>query len=320
MDVKQLKCFAAVADELHFGRAAQRMNMLPSTLGRQIKLLEEDLGARLLIRSTRHVGLTPAGVVLRQDARSILDKLAAAELKVRRLAKTKGSALRIGAIDSAAVGLLPSLLGKFKEHYPEVETRLIECTSARQLQLLLAGRLDLGFVRPPVHEGGLRYEFLLYETPVVAMPAGHALAAKDWIDIHELAKMELIVPARQVRLHSYKAVMRAFADAGEDVKIVLEAAERQTMISLVAAGIGLAVVPNWVAKLQVPGVVYRALRLECSTEGPESALGIAWCEEISSASRELFIDLIHSDIAKKTLLSAEVKKTRRKRTATADRT
>jgi DNA-binding transcriptional LysR family regulator len=220
--------------------------------------------------------------------------------------------LRIGAIDSAAVGLLPALLGEFKEHHPDVETRLIECTSARQLQLLLAGRLDLGFVRPPVRESGLRYEFLLYETPVVAMPAGHALAAKDWIDIHELAPMNLIVPARQVRPHSYKAVMRAFADAGEEVKIVLEAAERQTMISLVAAGIGLAIVPNWVAKLQVPGVVYRPLRLECSTEGPESALGIAWCEEISSASRELFIDLIHSDFAKKIWAPVAMKGMRRK--------
>jgi DNA-binding transcriptional LysR family regulator len=139
MDLKQLKCFVAVADDLHFGHAAHRMNILPSALGRHIRLLEEDLGTRLLARSTRHVALTPAGVVLRRDARSILDQVAATELKVRQLSKINETALRIGAIDCAAVGLLPTLLGEFKELHPEIETRLVECTSARQLQLLLSG-------------------------------------------------------------------------------------------------------------------------------------------------------------------------------------
>jgi DNA-binding transcriptional LysR family regulator len=313
MDVKQLKCFAAVAEELHFGHAAQRMNMLPSTLGRQIRLLEEDVGTRLLVRSTRHVALTPAGAVLRRDARTILEQLAAAELNVRRLSKSKGSVLRIGAIDSAAVGLLPDLLCIFKEHHPDIETRLTECTSARQLQHLSAGRLDLGFVRPPVTERGLQYELLLYETLVVAMPTNHALAAKKWIDVHDIAPMHLIVPARQVRPHSYKAVMRAFAAAGEEAKIVLEAAERQTMISLVAAGIGLAIVPSWVEKLRVPGVVYRPLRVESSAENPESALGIVWCEDLPSASRELFVDLVRSHLAKKLVSSVAVNKLRRAR-------
>jgi DNA-binding transcriptional LysR family regulator len=299
MDLKQLKCFAAVAEDLHFGHAAQRMNMLPSALGRQIKLLEEDLGTRLLVRSTRHVALTPAGVVLRREARSILEQVAAAELKVRLLSKAKETALRIGAIDSAAVGLLPTLLGEFKELHPEIETRLVECTSAQQLQMLLSGRLDLAFVRPPVRESGLQYEFLMYETLVIALPSDHALAAKDAIDIHDLAPMPLIVPARQVRPHSYKAIMRAFHAAGEEARIVLEAAEKQTMVSLVAAGIGLALVPNWAAKLQVRGVVYRPLRLESSMEGPESALGLAWSEDLRSAPRQMFVDLIHMSFAKR---------------------
>ena len=299
MDLKQLKCFAAVAEELHFGHAAQRMNILPSTLGRQIKLLEEDLGIRLLVRSTRHVALTPAGAVLRRDARSILERVAAAELNVRQLSKAKGTALRIGAIDSAAVGLLPTLLGEFKDLHPDIETQLVECTSAQQLQLLLSGRLDLAFVRPPVRESSLQYEFLMYETLVVAMPCDHPLAAKDGIDIHDLAPMPLIVPARQVRPHSYKAIMRAFQAAGEEARIVLEAAEKQTMVSLVAAGIGLALVPNWVAKLQVPGVVYRPLRLETLMEGPESALGLAWSEDLRSGPRQLFVDLVHTSLAKR---------------------
>jgi DNA-binding transcriptional LysR family regulator len=298
MDLKQLKCFVAVAEDLHFGHAAHRMNILPSALGRHIKLLEEDLGTRLLARSTRHVALTPAGVVLRRDARSILEQVAATEVKVRQLSKVKETALRIGAIDCAAVGLLPALLGEFKELQPEIETRLVECTSARQLQLLLSGHLDLAFVRPPVRESSLHYEFLMYETLVIAVPSDHALAAKDRIDIHDLAPIPLIVPARQVRPHSYKAIMRAFHAAGEEAKIVLEAAEKQTMVSLVAAGIGLALVPNWAVKLQVPGVVYRPLRLESSMEGPESALGFAWPKEVRSRPRQMFVDLIRLSFSK----------------------
>jgi len=298
MDLKQLKCFVAVAEDLHFGHAAHRMNMLPSALGRHIKLLEEDLGTRLLARSTRHVALTPAGVVLRRDARSILEQVAATEVKVRQLSKVKETALRIGAIDCAAVGLLPALLGEFKEWHPEIETRLVECTSARQLQLLLSGHLDLAFVRPPVRESSLHYEFLMYETLVIAVPLDHALAAKERIDIHDLAPFPLIVPARQVRPHSYRAIMRAFHAAGEEAKIVLEAAEKQTMVSLVAAGIGLALVPNWAVKLQVPGVVYRPLRLEGSMAGPESALGFAWPKEVRSRPRQMFVDLIRSSFSK----------------------
>jgi DNA-binding transcriptional LysR family regulator len=318
MDIKQLKCFASVAEELHFGHAAQRMNMLPSALGRQIKLLEEELGTRLLVRSTRHVALTAAGVVLRRDAKSILESLAAAELNVRRLAGGKGSPLRIGAIESAAVGLLPELLSELRERHPEIETQLIECSSVRQLQHLLAGRLDLGFVRPPVVERDLRYEFLLHETLVVALPAEHVLAGKNSIDIHELAEMRLIMPARQARPHSYKAVMRAFAVAGEEPRIVLEAAERQTMISLVAAGIGLAIVPSWVEKLRVPGVVYRGLRIERSVDCPESELGIAWCEDIPSSSREVFVGLVRSRLAKKVPSSVPTKERRPSAPAAAD--
>jgi DNA-binding transcriptional LysR family regulator len=297
MDLKQLKCFVAVAEDLHFGRAAQRMNILPSTLGRQIKLLEEDLGARLLVRSTRHVALTPAGAVLRQDAKPILDQVAAAELKVRQSSKVKGTALRIGAIDSAAVGLLPALLGTFKKHHANIDTRLVECSSAQQLRQLLSGRLDIAFVRPPVREPGLCYEFLLHEKLVVAMPEHHALACRERIAIQDLASLPLIVPARQVRPHSYKAIMRAFETAGEKAQIVLEAAERQTMISLVAAGIGLALVPNWFARMQVPGVVYRPLCVGACLDGPESALGIAWCEDLRSGPLERFIDLVRATVA-----------------------
>ena len=296
MDLKQLKCFIAVAEELHFGRAAQRISVLPSALGRQIRLLEEDTGARLLTRSTRHVSLTEAGASLLRDAYEIVQKVADAERRVRKFSRQTRPVLRLGAIDSAAAGLLPPLLGTFHCRHPEIETHLVECTSAQQLQYLQAGRLDLAFVRPPVHEPGLRYEFLLYDTMVVAIPHDHHLASRERICAADLVREPLIVPPRRVRPHSYKAVMRALRAAGEEPQIVLEASEKQTIISLVAAGIGVALVPGWVAKLQVPGAIYRPFDIDDSTGHPEAALGVAWSEGLRSRPREMFLALVHASL------------------------
>ncbi|MBV9702738.1 MAG: LysR family transcriptional regulator [Methylobacteriaceae bacterium] len=288
----------AVAEELHFGRAAQRLNMLPTTLGRQIRMLEEDLGGRLLVRSTRHVALTSAGMALRQDARRILQGIAEAERKVRQLSKAKAETLRIGAIDSAAAGLLPSMIAEFRELRPDIETRLVECTSVQQLRFLLSGRLDLGFVRPPVRERSLKFEFLFYETLVAAVPEDDPLAARKKILLHDLVGAPLIVPPRQVRPHSFRAIMRAFRTAGEEPRIVLEAAEKQTIVSLVGAGIGIALVPVWVAKLQVPGVVYRPLKLDDPMECPETALGVAWSEDLKSTPCMTFLKVVRDRLAR----------------------
>lgn len=294
MDLKQLKCFSVVAEVLHFGRAAHRMNILPTTLSRQIKLLEEDLGMRLLVRSTRHVELTTAGMLLQRDAKTILKLAADTELAIRQLAKANGQILRIGAIDSAAVGLLPELLGEYRSRFPDVETQLTECNSAQQLQMLLTGHLDLAFVRPPVRENSLRYEFLLYETFTVAMPEDHVLATKNEIDIQDLVECPLIVPARRVRPHSYKAIIQTFEAAGEQAKIVIEASERQTIISLVAAGIGIALVPSWVAILHVSGVTLRPLKQKYSVPSLESELGVAWADDLRSVPREAFLHLLRT--------------------------
>jgi DNA-binding transcriptional LysR family regulator len=297
MDIKQLKCFATTAEVLHFGNAAQQLNMLPTTLGRQIKLLEESLGVRLFVRSTRHVNLTTAGNTLYRDAKVILKQVAATELSLRQLSKVKGGKLRIGAIDSAAVSLLPSVLCEFRERYPRIETELIECESAQQLQFLMSGHIDLGFIRPPVREDSLKYEFLFHETLMVAMPEGHALANKTQIEMTDLVDRPLIVPPRRTRSHSYRAVMRAFEAAGEEPKIVIEVSERQTVVSLVAAGVGIALVPSWVTKFQITGVVYRQLEPALSAKSMDAELGVAWSEDLRSPLCESFLDLVRNRLA-----------------------
>jgi DNA-binding transcriptional LysR family regulator len=304
VDLKGLKCFVAVAEQLHFGEAARRLNMLPSALSRQVRLLEEDLGVRLLVRSTRNVRLTEAGIVLFEEAQTILQRVAEAGQAVREAARGESRVLRIGAIDSAAAGYLPHFLSAFRHAYPEVGTELVESSSARQLQFLLSGRLDIGFVRPPVRIPGLLFEHLLDETLMVALPTDHPLAARSQIDIRELAAAPLILPPRRVRPHSFRFIMHMFDAAGTQPQVVQEASEKQTIVSLVAAGIGLALVPEWAAKLQVPGVVFRPIEAASPLAPPiEAALGAAWPTNQSCPPRDRFLKIVRKSLAEQGAVS-----------------
>ena len=149
MDLHHLRCFVAAAEELHFGSAAQRLDMLPSALGRFIRLLEDDLGTRLMTRTTRSVALTEDGAVLLKEARALLAQADALAGRFRTRGRKRAAIIRVGAIDSAAAGLLPRLLHDFRKRRPDVTVQLVEDKTVRLLPQLLSGRLDLAFVRPP---------------------------------------------------------------------------------------------------------------------------------------------------------------------------
>jgi DNA-binding transcriptional LysR family regulator len=148
MELHQLRCFVAAAEELHFGKAAQRLQMLPSALGRHIRLLEQDLGAPLFIRTTRSVSLTEDGSGLLREARAILARVAAVEASFRQHSRARRTRrFRIGAIDSAAAGLLPPLLRDLNAQHPEIAIQLLEEKTIRLLPKILSGAIDLAFVR-----------------------------------------------------------------------------------------------------------------------------------------------------------------------------
>jgi len=244
MDLHQLRCFVAAAEELHFGRAAQRLDMLPSALGRFIRLLEEDLGTRLMTRTTRSVALTDDGAVLVKEARALLAQADALAAKFRMRGRNQAATIRVGAIDSAAAGLLPMLLQDFRKRRPDVTVQLVEDKTIRLLPRLLSGRLDVAFVRPPESpDKRLEFMFLLHETAVVAVSDQHPLASKKRVAIADLAGQPLIVPERRSRPHSHDLTMKLFADAGLEARIVQIADEKQTIVNLVAARLGVAIVP-----------------------------------------------------------------------------
>lgn len=295
MDLKQLRCFIAVAEELHFARAAERLHMAPPALSRQIRLLEDELDVRLFSRTTRTVTMTRAGSVFVDEAREVLARTQRAAHTVQDAARNAGEVLRIGALDTAAAGLLPEVLVGFRQAFPAIDIQLTEATTSRQLQGLVTGRLDIGFLRPPVVEPDLQWELLFQERLLVAMLSSHRLASSDRVNLRSLLKEPLILPAKRARPCTYNLVMRYFEDIGVQPNVVQEATEKQTIISMVAAGMGVALVPEWVAKLQMAGVVYRPLDyVPADPAPPEALLGVCWRRHQQFEARDRFLTYLRS--------------------------
>jgi DNA-binding transcriptional LysR family regulator len=296
MDLHQLRCFVAAAEELHFGRAAQRLEMLPSALGRFIKLLEEDLGTRLMMRTTRSVTLTEDGAALLKEARALLAQAEALASKFRMRGRKQAATVRVGAIDSAAAGLLPMLLQDFRVQRPDVSVQLVEDKTIRLLPRLLSGRLDLTFVRPPERpDKRLELMFLFHETAVVAVPEHHPLASKKRVTIADLADQPLIVPERRSRPHSHDLTMKLFAEAGLEARIVQIADEKQTIVNLVSAELGVAIVPKWTSRMAARGVRYVRLAASDMNRLP---LAAAWTRGTRDPIRDDMLEMLKAQLSR----------------------
>ncbi len=293
MELLQLRCLIAVSETLHFGRAAQSMGMLPASFGRHIRLLEESLGHRLLLRTTRSVSLTPEGKRFVEGAREIVDR--ADQLKATFLNGGSGAVptLRIGAIDSAAAGLMPQLLPRLREVVPDLEVEMIEQKTIRLLPRILSGSLDLAIVRPP-ETRDMRLEFctLFRETAVVAVPENHPLAKRDRITVQDMGEEPLIVPDRRSRPHSHDLTMKLFIESGLTARVAQIAEEKQTIVSLVGTGVGLAIVPRWASRLAVGGVVFVELALPDQLPPRELALSAVWLRDTRNPLRDTFVDVL----------------------------
>jgi DNA-binding transcriptional LysR family regulator len=278
LELHQLRCFVAAAEELHFGRAAQRLQMLPSALGRHIKLLEEDLGVRLFARTTRAVSLTDDGATLLREGRALLGQAEAIEQSFRRRPRARATQrFRIGAIDSAAAGLLPPLLRDVRTAHPDISVQLLEDKTIRLLPKLLSGALDLAFVRPPARpDKRIDFRPLLQESAVVALPQKHALARRASIALAELADQPLIVPERRSRPHSHDLTIKLFEEAGLAPRIQEIADEKQTIVNLVAARLGVAIVPRWTSRMAISGVRFVPLKLKRDNRAGRLPLAAAW--------------------------------------------
>ena len=298
MDVTQLKCFLAAAETLHFGRAAQSLDMLPASLGRKIKQLEDRLGVRLFLRTTRAISLTEAGDQILEDARALVAQADEFEHKARSVRSAKAHVLRVGAIDSAAAGLIPQILQPMHEAYPDLEIQIVEQKTIRLLPKLLSGSLDIAFCRPPdVRNPRLVFRTLFYESAVVALPESHPLAVRNQIEITDLADEPLIVPDRRSRPHSHDLTMTLFLAAGLTARVAQIADEKQTIVNLVATGTGLAIVPRWTARLRVKGVRFVPLLMADNSSHGKLLLAASWARGTSDPMREAFVSVLEGQIA-----------------------
>jgi DNA-binding transcriptional LysR family regulator len=294
MDLHQLRCFVTAAEELHFGRAAQRLEMLPSALGRHMRLLEEDLGVRLMTRTTRSVTLTDDGAILVKEGRALLEQADALSAKLRTSGRKQAVTVRVGAIDSAAAGLLPMLLRDFRERRPDVTVQLVEDKTIRLLPRLLSGRLDLAFVRPPESpDKRLEFIFLFHETAVVAVSDHHPLASRKCVTVADLVDQPLIVPERHSRPHSHDLTITLFAEAGLQARIAQIADEKQTIVNLVAAKLGVAIVPKWTSRMAARGVRYIRLTASDMKKLPVAA---AWTRGARDPIRDEMLALLQSNL------------------------
>lgn len=268
LELRHLRYFVAVAEEGGFTRAAARLHIAQPPLSQQVRALEEDLGMRLLDRLPRGVRLTPAGTAFLAEARSILDAVAGAQARVRRVAAGMEGTLAIGLASSAATHpLLPRLLAGYRQRHPRVDLRFVEGNAASLSEAVAAGEAHLAFVRAPVDRPpGIRFDKLLQEPMLAVFPRSHALAARaarrkpGWVGLHELARHPLVLVRRPGAPGMYGDLMVACAEAGLAPAIVAEVGNMLTNVLLVASGIGVSVVPASMRGIQGEWVEYAALR------------------------------------------------------------
>lgn len=276
MDLRHIRYFLAVAEELHFGRAARRLHIAQPPLSRQIQDLEGELGVSLFVRDRRHVALTPAGEAFREEARRLLADVGEAVERARRAARGEIGRLRIGYVPSVAMTRFPDILRAYRRRFPRVDLTVEEMSPARQVERLLADRLDVGFARGPLLEPALQVQGWWEEPLVVALPRSHPLARRRRLPMSALAREPFIVPARARGPGIHDQVLALCRDAGFSPRVVHEGSQLDAQL-LVAAGVGVAIVPCSHRGLHRAGVVLRAL-----AERPVTQMVMAWRKTDSS--------------------------------------
>ena len=294
MELRHLRYFVAVAEELHFGRAADRLFMAQPPLSQQIKQLETEIGAQLFERTNRRVALSDAGVAFLADARVILDRVDQATVRARQIGRGEAGWFGVGFAGSATYDVLPAILRTFRERLPSVELVLHELTWTEQAKALQERRIHVGFARLPQAQEGLVLEMVAREPLIVAAPTAHPFADRDFVPLADVAgEPFLLYPPRRESGYA-RYIIDLCLEAGFTPRVVQEVGELQTAISLVAAGIGITLVPASVQDLKREGVAYRPL----AEPAPTIALTLAYREAETSPLLGRFLEIARAGSAR----------------------
>jgi DNA-binding transcriptional LysR family regulator len=259
MELRHLRYFVAVAEELNFRRAAEKLRLAQPALSAQVKTLEQELSVRLFDRTTRSVKLTPAGRVLLDEARVVLSAAAQAEARARKAEEGLVGTVRIGLIAPAANAWLANILRRFQAQFPGVQISLFDLTTPEQLTRLRAGELDAGLLRPPVGFPELEYKFVEESRQVLALPEGHRLARKRRLEWADFDQEGLVMIHPNFQHGYYDPFLAACAKAGAKPRPVQYANDIQIKMWLISAGFGVAPTTDTLAEVRRPGLVFRPL-------------------------------------------------------------
>ena len=287
MDLKRVRYFMAVAEQLHFGRAAERMHVVQPAISQQIKRLEEELGVELFLRSGNEVRLTEAGRQMLPECVRLLNQAD----EVVRVAKaaaagTRGK-IRFGFVDNSVFSLLPPLIREFRHRFPDVDLVLETMIRAQQSEGLLDHRLDVALMPGPTPQGDFESEIFVSAPLIVALPAKHRLAAAQSVSLEALANEPFVLFPATMRSRLLEIVLSACANASFTPRVVQEATQIHTLVALVDAGLGITLLPAWAATKGSDQIIFR----EIASPSPRYDLMFVWNREKNNSLVQGFLDV-----------------------------
>jgi DNA-binding transcriptional LysR family regulator len=285
VDRFRLECFVALAEELHFHRAAERCHVSQPAMSQQVRTLERELGVQLAHRTKRTVVLTPAGEVFLREARKTLRQLELAVSLAQRTDRGEIGQLTVGVTSPALYVLFPEVVRLFRAALPRVGVIVRELTTAEQEKHLRAGDIDVGLIHPPLDDTGLHAEEVARVPFHLALPDGHPLARSGSLELADLAGERFVMFPRQIAPQLYDTILSLCQDAGFTLEIAMEAYPAQSIIALVGSGVGLGFIAGEMQRLNRPGVAYRPLR----GAGPQLGVGVAHHPDGMSPAVEAFV-------------------------------
>ncbi len=284
--MRRIKYFLAVAEEQHFGRAADKLHICQPPLSHQIRLLEKDLGVALFVRTTRRVELTEAGRSLYEGARQAVEQLDQAITAAQRIQGGYGGKLRIGFVSTVAFKMLSEVLHVFRDRYPHATPELFHLTSSQQAEALRAGSIDVGFCRTPPG-GNIESRVIEREPLFVALPGKHPLVKRKTISVEALKDQPFVMWDREQTTGIARTILSVCNKHGFDPKVALEVTNPSAMLGFVADGVGVAIVPGSVLLLKPDHVAFRPL-----DDKAYSTISLAWRPENRSKLVPHFVAMV----------------------------
>jgi len=298
-DLKQLQCFVAVAEELHFGRAAKRMHMTQPPLSRQIQLLEFELQVQLFLRTSRSVRLTPAGKVFLYEAMRILGLAHSSTISAQRIARGEAGLIRLGFTAGSSYSFLPKLLARTSSSLKDINFVLAEMVTKQQVEALEFNALDIGLQRRPSAQDGWETICVAREKMMLAIPRSHRLAKGRLPVLADLRGQPFITFSPRDGYYFFQLIDGLFAQASISPTYVQQISQIHSILALVSAGLGVALVPESASMLHFGGIVLRPLKMHAVF----ADLHLVWKTDNKNPALPVFIDLVrnHFAISDKTL-------------------